>query len=940
MALFSSKQLNFFKLLTVVLDEFPVALRLVFVYMWDNFVSHVRGYPKWDDSQAVRDMFLNKEGGKTKVPTNKSFMEWDCTTCFEATLFSETFAVPDASGKRRPLKQVYVKRLSPGAFHTNVQIGSPFRSQSETYAIALDQLRLIRNSLCHRSSTRTIDQATFNRYIGLIIDAFAALGQDSTRVEVIANLEDDDFPTAKQQKLEEDLVRERIAAIKFKQMGDHLEEIKSGLKTVNTEVTDVKTKVENVGAGVEKILRLLTSECHQDMKIQVHVTPPCTFDNIAANVHNQGCSHYNTGDKQSALGAFQAAGSMRSYMLGENINTARSFNNLGVVQRDMGDLKGAVESVEKALRMSEKLLGNYHETAAYSNNLGCFYLEMSDTSALAPYQQGSDTCSNLDTDFENKIQLKMENLNRASGYLQRATDMYSRLDRERLGPQTDTAAAFHNLGCVNFKMGKPEAAVMAFQKATEIRSSLLGDNEYTACSYHWLGVAQLRTGDLRGALDSLKEASRLYKKHFKDHHDTATSLRYLGRVYFEMGDTESALNVIQEAVDINSNLPFGQEQTACSYHCLGVVQRVKGDFGKALESLQKASQLYKQHSQYHPDTATIIHELACLYLEMGDKASAVEAFQEAAHTRSRLLGDHELTAISYHRLGVVQREVGDLQRALESLQKAADMKDKLQLNRKDTACSYHWLGVVQHDTGNQAGALEALKRASQLREELLRDHPDTAASYYFLGRVHVEMNNDNLAAEAFQKAAGMRSKLLGDDKDTAESYHSLGEVQLRLGDLSNASYSLEKTSQLNKKLAGDHSASYLLSQHDLGCVYYKMGYYGLAVEAFTEAADKRAKVLGDKPETACSYFNLGLAQRKNRDLKGAVKSLKRASHLHWMLLRNHRTTALAFDVLGCVYLEVGETREADKAFHEVKYIRSLLDSDYVDTMCCFLPVAW
>ena len=43
MTSFTPEQLNFFKFSSVVLDEFPVALRQVFVYMWDNQVAPTMG---------------------------------------------------------------------------------------------------------------------------------------------------------------------------------------------------------------------------------------------------------------------------------------------------------------------------------------------------------------------------------------------------------------------------------------------------------------------------------------------------------------------------------------------------------------------------------------------------------------------------------------------------------------------------------------------------------------------------------------------------------------------------------------------------------------------------------------------------------------------------------------------------------------------------------
>ena len=254
MATFSLEQLNFFKFSSVVLDEFPTALRQVFVHMWDNQVAPTPGFQKWDDSPLVRNMFLRKEGGRTKyVPTGKSYHEWDCTALFEATLYAQSFAIPDGSGGLSTLNKLYVKprHLLSGTFHPVVSIPG---NEAETFAFALDQLRLLRNALCHQTSTQKIDKTTFDYYIKLAREALTALKQDTTRIDEIGKLEEEDFPTARLQKLEEELKKEKDVDIKFKQINDHLNQIKCQITSVRsdvkTSVTDVQTKVEEVRSDV------------------------------------------------------------------------------------------------------------------------------------------------------------------------------------------------------------------------------------------------------------------------------------------------------------------------------------------------------------------------------------------------------------------------------------------------------------------------------------------------------------------------------------------------------------------------------------------------------------------------------------------------------------------------------------------------------------------
>ena len=243
MTTFSSDQLNFFKFSTVVIDEFPVALRKVFEYLWNNQAHPPPGFQPWDDSALVRNLFLNKERGRKKlnVPTSKSFMEWDCTALFDATLYAESFAVPDRTGGLAPLGKVYVKPggLSPGTFHHSVI--SPSGDQAETFALALDQLRLLRNTLCHQTSTQKIDKATFDNYIQLSKDAIGALGQSTTKIDDVGKLGEKDFPTSRVQQLEEELRRER-----FKQIEDNQAQMDAKITNLGSDMKDLNTSLKGV----------------------------------------------------------------------------------------------------------------------------------------------------------------------------------------------------------------------------------------------------------------------------------------------------------------------------------------------------------------------------------------------------------------------------------------------------------------------------------------------------------------------------------------------------------------------------------------------------------------------------------------------------------------------------------------------------------------------
>ena len=190
---FSGEQLNYFKIATIVIDELSKGLRQTFKSMWDNKFGPGE---LWDDSDAVRNSFLLKEGGagSTEVPTDKSYEEWDCTALFQATIFAKSFALPDSTGHLKTLNDLYVRPCSTprGDFHSSVV--SLFGNQAETFALAIDQLRRLRNSFAHVTRAK-IHKKTFDLYIHHTLEAFVALGLNTESIDAIGKLTESDFPT-------------------------------------------------------------------------------------------------------------------------------------------------------------------------------------------------------------------------------------------------------------------------------------------------------------------------------------------------------------------------------------------------------------------------------------------------------------------------------------------------------------------------------------------------------------------------------------------------------------------------------------------------------------------------------------------------------------------------------------------------------------------------
>ena len=192
------EQVNLSKAIIIVNDELAGALRQIFKSMWDNKFGPGEF---WDDSETVRKSFLAKEGGRTrtKVPTKKSYLKWDCNDLANATIFATSLALRDSSGHLKTLNDLYVKPrgVPRECFHCSVV--SPSGNKAETFALAIDQIRRLRNSVSHRDSSK-MDRATFYQFIQRAKEALQALGHSSSYIEEIGNLQESEFPTSEVKK--------------------------------------------------------------------------------------------------------------------------------------------------------------------------------------------------------------------------------------------------------------------------------------------------------------------------------------------------------------------------------------------------------------------------------------------------------------------------------------------------------------------------------------------------------------------------------------------------------------------------------------------------------------------------------------------------------------------------------------------------------------------
>ena len=243
---FWDEQLNYFKFATIVLDEFPNALRQTFKFMWDTWLTHHPGHQSWDDSDAVRELFFTLEGGITEVPTKQSYEEWDCTSLLQATIYANSFRLRNSRGRRWKLAELFIAPLELDRREFHASVTSPTGSEAETLTLAIDQIGRLRNVFFHRHNSK-IDKATFDQYVQYAKDALKALGVKTDRIDSIGGSSESEFPTNEVRKLEERIKEGYLALTHFLlQQRPQLEDISSDVKAIKLKVDVMPTTCEIV----------------------------------------------------------------------------------------------------------------------------------------------------------------------------------------------------------------------------------------------------------------------------------------------------------------------------------------------------------------------------------------------------------------------------------------------------------------------------------------------------------------------------------------------------------------------------------------------------------------------------------------------------------------------------------------------------------------------
>jgi hypothetical protein len=165
------------------------------------------------------------------------------------------------------LNDLFLKKVKPlpGSFHSSVQ--SSTGNQDETYALAIDQLRLLRNTLCHSPKPELV-KTDFDNYVQLVTNALTAVNIDTAIVDAIGLMNEGDFPTEKVQELHECRTKELRAISMFHQnVEQKLSSIEERTEKIENVEKNMRQKLSVIGEQTDAIHTIMQNISLGDKKI-------------------------------------------------------------------------------------------------------------------------------------------------------------------------------------------------------------------------------------------------------------------------------------------------------------------------------------------------------------------------------------------------------------------------------------------------------------------------------------------------------------------------------------------------------------------------------------------------------------------------------------------------------------------------------------------------
>lgn len=383
------------------------------------------------------------------------------------------------------------------------------------------------------------------------------------------------------------------------------------------------------------------------------------------------------------------------------------------------------------------------------------------------------------------------------------------------------SVAYSGLGEVYDTLNDNDKAIFNYEKALALNADLTE-------VYAPLGVLYAQKNDLANADSFLNKALAVNR-------GDATTQYFLGVVRLKQNRYEDARAALSESTKLDATMP-----------------EARYSLGEALAKLDReadAAAEFKEATRLKPDYVEAWFGLGAAEYEQGKYEDAITAYKETTRLKNDSGEAHANLADAFRQLKRYGEANGEYTLA------AIFIKDDAELYSNWGFC----LGKVQ----KWDNAVLRLNNAIALSADHI-DYTNLGWAYYNAAQIDLKSKRPAEAREKLVQAKTALQKAVSIKSDFAPALINLGITLNDLGEYQAAVDSLKRANEQRK--------NWLFAINELGIAYRKLDDYGNAVKQFQKTVD-----LNDK--YAVGYYNLGEAQFRSGDVKGAKKTLDKLRKL-------------------------------------------------------------
>jgi tetratricopeptide (TPR) repeat protein len=389
--------------------------------------------------------------------------------------------------------------------------------------------------------------------------------------------------------------------------------------------------------------------------------------------------------------------------------------------------------------------------------------------------------------------------------------------RQEIGAKKDAGDTLIDLGDLYLERGQPDKALQMFKESLQIQRDV-GDDTYQALCLSNIGTAYLQKGETEDGLTYLQQALQIREK-LNVPGDIAETLQHLGSAYGSLGQYDQAMTSYMRSLDLYRKVGDNQGAAVVS-HSMGLIFEHQGRLAPAVDALQDAVKAFQAVGDRSSVTADALNDLADALAQSGRGHESGKLLEESKGLARDLKND-SLQAGVLNTQGDVRFYQGDLKSAKDFYQQAlglagrASDKDALLTSRMNLA----QVAITE------GGSHSAISHSTMKDLRSLVRQADAQGSKYISVACSVLMAEAMMTDKDYSHARQelqrslARSEKLGLRLESARIHYLLG-TSLRLsGSASEATAQYREARNLLDEIRKEQGAEHVIERYDLKPIY-------------------------------------------------------------------------------------------------------------------------